>query len=304
MISRYNYKDLVWVDLESPTTEEVRQIMEEFKLSPIVGNELLTQSARPKVDLHPDFIYLILHFPTISHKHGKHAEQEVDFVIGNKFIITTHYEVVDPLHEFSKVFEVNSILDKSNIGAHAGFIFFYIIRELYQSLVLELDYLDEKLDSAEKDIFVGKEARMVQTLSSINRDLLNFKQAIRYHRDVLDSFELAGRKLFGDDFLYYLRAITGEYLKVASMLEGHKETLVELRETNASLLTTKTNETMKVLTIMTFTMLPLSLMASIFGMNADNMPIVSSPNGFWVVILLMLALGMLTFSFFKYKRWF
>lgn len=304
MISRYTYKDLVWVDLESPTDEEVRAVIEEFSITPLLGNELMSPSIRPRVDLHHDFIYLILHFPTVIHKHGKRTEQEVDFVIGKKFIITTHYEVIDPLHEFSKVFEVNSILDKSNIGDHAGFIFFYIIRELYQSLIDELDSIDTRLEKATVRMFSGEEAMMVETLSRINRDLLTFKQAIRYHRDVLDSFELAGRKLFGEDFLYYLRAITGEYLKVASLMDAHKETLTELRLTNSSLLTTKTNETMKVLTIMTFTMLPLSLMAAIFGMNVDHMPIVSGSNGFWVVILLMLALGVLTFSFFKYKRWF
>ncbi|OHA81522.1 MAG: hypothetical protein A2675_03585 [Candidatus Yonathbacteria bacterium RIFCSPHIGHO2_01_FULL_51_10] len=304
MISRYTYKDLVWVDLESPTEEEVRVVMEEFSVPPILGNELMSLSVRPRVDLYRDFIYLILHFPTITHKHGKRTEQEVDFIIGKKFIITTHYEVIDPLHEFSKVFEVNSILDKSNIGDHAGFIFFYIIRELYQSLIDELDFVDTRLEKATARMFSGEEAMMVETLSRINRDLLTFKQAIRYHRDVLDSFELAGHKLFGDDFLYYLRAITGEYLKVASLMDAHKETLTELRSTNSSLLTTKTNETMKVLTIMTFTMLPLSLMAAIFGMNADNMPVVEGPNGFWVVILLMLAIGTLTAGFFKYKRWF
>src|SRR3989344_1792782 len=304
MISRYTYQDLVWVDLESPTKEEVRVVMEEFSVPPILGNELMSLSVRPRVDLYRDFIYLILHFPTITHKHGKRTEQEVDFIIGKKFIITTHYEVIDPLHEFSKVFEVNSILDKSNIGDHAGFIFFYIIRELYQSLIDELDFVDTRLEKATARMFSGEEAMMVATLSRINRDLLTFKQAIRYHRDVLDSFELAGHKLFGDDFLYYLRAITGEYLKVASLMDAHKETLTELRSTNSSLLTTKTNETMKVLTIMTFTMLPLSLMAAIFGMNADNMPVVEGPNGFWVVILLMLAIGTLTAGFFKYKRWF
>src|SRR3989339_963539 len=206
MISRYTYKDLVWVDMESPSNEEVRQIMEEFSLSPLIGNELLTPSVRSKVDMYEDFIYLILHFPTISHKHGKHDEQEVDFVIGKKFIITTHYEVIDPLHEFSKVFEVNSILDKSTMGLHGGFVFFYIMRELYQSLTHELDHIDDRLEAAEGKIFTGEESSMVEKLSLIHRDLLNFKQAVRYHRDVLESFELAGRRMFGQDFDYYMRA--------------------------------------------------------------------------------------------------
>lgn len=304
MISRYTYKDLVWVDMESPSSEEVRQIMEEFSLSPLVGNELLSPSVRSKVDMYDDFIYLILHFPTISHKHGKHDEQEVDFVIGKKFIITTHYEVIDPLHEFSKVFEVNSILDKSTMGMHGGFVFFYIMRDLYLSLARELDHIDDRLESAETKIFGGEEAAMVEKLSHIHRDLLNFKQAVRYHRDVLDSFEVAGRKMFGGDFDYYLRAIIGEYQKVASMLESHRETLIELRETNSSLLTTKTNEIMKTFTVMAFATLPLSLVAAIFGMNARSMPIIGEPNDFWTILGIMVILAVSMVLYFRRKQWF
>ena len=304
MISRYTYKDLVWVDMESPSNEEVRQIMEEFSLSPLIGNELLSPSVRSKVDMYEDFIYLILHFPTISHKHGKHDEQEVDFVIGKKFIITTHYEVIDPLHEFSKVFEVNSILDKSTMGLHGGFVFFYIMRELYQSLTHELDHIDDRLEVAEGKIFSGEESSMVENLSHIHRDLLNFKQAVRYHRDVLDSFELAGRRMFGQEFDYYMRAILGEYQKVASMLENHRETLIELRETNSSLLTTKTNEIMKTLTLMAFSTLPLSLVAALFGMNTQVTPIVDTPNGFWVILGIMVILGISMYFYFRRKQWF
>src|SRR3989338_10005026 len=121
MISRYTYKDLVWIDLESPTQEEVRGVMEEFDIHPLVANELLVSTLRPKVDLYSNFIYLILHFPTISHKHRGKTEQEIDFIVGKKFLITTNYDLVDSLHEFSKVFEVHSILERSNIGDHAGY---------------------------------------------------------------------------------------------------------------------------------------------------------------------------------------
>jgi len=303
MISRYTYKTLVWVDLESPTREEVREVMEEFHLHPIVGNELLEPTMRAKVEPYDEYVYLILHFPTILHKHNGETEQEVDFIVGRNFLITTHYELVDPLHEFSKIFEVNSMLDKSNIGEHAGFLFFYLIRQMYQTVLSELDRLDIKLEEIEASIFGDREVEMVQVISETNRDLLNFKQAIRHHKEVLESFEIAGRKLFGEDFVYYLRAILGEYYKASGILEGHKETLLDLRDTNDSLLTTRTNEIMKFLTIMAFVTFPLSLIASIFGMNTSFIPIVGNANDFWIVMGIMGfgTLGM--FGFFKYKKW-
>jgi len=294
---------MVWVDLESPTKEEVQKIMEEFKIHPLVANELLTPTRRPKVDMYKNYIYLILHFPVFEHKHGDGNEQEVDFIVGKDFIITTHYETIDPLHDFSRVFEVNSILDKSHIGTHAGFIFFYIAKELYHALDEELDHIEETLENIEERVFSGKERDVVSELSAIHRDILNFKQSLRLHEEVLNSLEKIGKEFFDNAFSYYLRALTGEYARVAAELEGHRDTLLELKASNDSLLTIKQNEVMKILTIMAFVTFPLSLIAGIFGMNTEYIPIVGVPGDFWFVISIM-AVGMIfMFIYFKYKKW-
>ncbi len=304
MISRYTYKDLIWIDVQSPTTEEVRIIMDEFSIHPLAADELLTPTLRPKVDLYPNFIYLILHFPAISHKHDGGHDQEIDFIVGKNFLITTHYDLIDPLHEFSKVFEVNSILEKSNIGDHAGFILYYIMKELYKTLDKELDHVKGDFKDIESKIFSGKERDMVNSISLLNRDLLNFKQTIRPHKEVLESFELAGTKFFGQDFSHYLRTITGEFYKVSAILDGHRETLLELRDTNDSLLTTKTNEIMKTLTVTAFIILPLTFIGQLFGISTNNLPLVNEPNGFWIILGIMGVVGVCLYSYFKFvKKW-
>jgi len=289
--------------MDSPTKEEVRQIMEEYNIHPLVADELISPTLRPKVDLYDNLIYLIMHFPVVYSMHGKSGGQEIDFVIGKKFLITSHYELIDPLHEFSKVFEVNSILGKSDMGTHAGYLFYYIIKELYRVLIIELDHITEELEDIEERIFKGEENQMVESLSKVNRDLLNVKQAIRPHKEVLDSFDTAGKQFFGKEFSYHLQSISGEYYKVFNILEGQRETLLDLRTTNDSLLTTKTNEIMKNLTVITFIIYPLSLITGVFGMNAVFMPFVEGENGFYVIIGLMFLTMITIFSFFKHKKW-
>ena len=300
MLTKYTHKNITWIDLNAPTKEEVREVIESYTIHPAVANELLSPTLRAKVDRYPDFIYLILHFPTISHTHDGRWEQEVDFIIGKDFLITTHYDFVDPLHEFSKLFEVQSILDKSNFDDHAGFVFFHIIRELYKNLALELDFMAGKLQEVELNIFEGKETQMVHVISGLSRELLNFRQSIRYHKEVLESFELAARDFFGQEFSYYLRAILGEYYKIANMLEGSRDTLAELCDTNDSLLTTKTNSIMKMFTVMAFLILPPSLIAAVFSMsNVLNFPQVDFST---VVAVIAFTMGTI-FLFFKYKKW-
>ncbi len=302
MISRYKYRELVWIDMESPTNEEVRAIMEEFDIHPIAADELLGPSLRPKVDHYENFIYLILHFPAIRHSHQSKS-QEVDFLIGKKFLITVRYELLDPLHKFSKVFEVNSILDKSEIGEHAGFLFFYMIRKIYASLGHELTIISDTLKSVEDRIFSGEERAMVAELSIIHRDLLEFHRALRMHRGVLQSFGVASSEFFGKKFAHYNENIVGEFLKVEEMLQDQKEVLIDLRTTNDSLLTTKTNEIMKRLTATTFLFLPATLIGTLFAMETKNTPLIGIPYDFWIVVALVTGVALTTFAVFKHKKW-
>lgn len=303
MINTYTHKKLTWVDLENPTTEEVSRLMAEYNIHPLVGQELLSPTVRSKVDLYDNFIYLILHFPTVSHSHNGKTEQEVDFIIGHEFLITVHYDMVDPLREFSKMFEVNSILDKSNMGDHAGYLFYYIMREMYKNLSDELSGITQRLKDIEEKIFKGKEGKMVIEISKTNKSLLDFRESIRFHKDVLDSFEMAGKHFFEEKFHYYLRALLGEYYKVYNLLENQKEVLVDLRETNDSLLSSKTNETIKTLTIMAFIVLPMSFIIQIFGISSPYLPLVNSPGGLWKILEIVVIAGILVFLSFKYKKW-
>ncbi|MCR4325670.1 MAG: CorA family divalent cation transporter [Patescibacteria group bacterium] len=302
MRSRYEHNGLVWIDLESPSREEVQDIINEFGIQPLVAEELLLPTTKPRVEITPDYMYLVLHFPALRHSH-KTKEQEIDFIIGQRYLITTRYDTIDPIHKFSKIFEVNSILDKSNVGEHAGYLFFYMLKKLYKAVEHEVEYVRHDLTIVEDHIFTGHEVDMVAAISRSARDLLNLRQTIEPHRETLRELEAAGPRFFGHDFHPYLKALSNEYYRVHNHISRHTESLHELRETNNSLLSTKQNEAMRILTIMAFVTFPLSLIASIFGMNTSWLPIVGMTNDFWYVTAIMAAAALAMFIFFKRKKW-
>lgn len=302
MLSRYEHGGLVWIDLESPTREEVLSIAEEFRIEPLVAGELLASSTKPRAEFYPEYAYVVMHFPALHHSH-KSSEQEIDFVIGRQFIITTRYDVVDPLHKFSKVFEVNSILDESNLGEHAGFVFFYMLRKLYRSIEHEVEYVQHELRVIEEFIFTGHEVKMVEAISRSARDLLNLRQTIEPHRETLHSLEEGGPAFFGAEFTPYLKQISNEYYRVHNHVMRHTEFLHELRETNNSLLTTKQNETMKRFTILAFTIFPLTLIASLFSMDTRFTPLIGLPYDWWIIVGSMSVAVLLMFWYFTRKEW-
>lgn len=309
MVYTYKHKGITWIDLESPTKTEVRNLVEQVGIDPLVANELLAPTTRSRVDLHSNYIYLILHFPHKIKDHNYnngylHKDPtEIDFIIGKDFIITTRYSVVDAILDFSKVFESDSILDKSNIGKHAGYVFYYMIKNVYKSMYEEVQNMRDQISDYEDKVFSGKEKEMVITLSRMNRVLLYYKEALSFHKEILVSFEEAGKYIFEDEFKYYLRAVLGEYHKVQSAIESSSDYLSEIRETNDSLLSTKQNEVMKMIAIISFITFPMTLLSSIFGMNTSKTPILGVENDFWIIIGGMLIMAGFMFLFFKRKDW-
>ncbi|HLD56591.1 MAG TPA: magnesium transporter CorA family protein [Candidatus Omnitrophota bacterium] len=305
MLSKRVQRNLKWIDLECPTSAELRQVMTEYNIHPLVAQELVGPSIRPKVEVYSDFIYLILHFPVIRRKKGRRVveQQEIDFVIGKNFIITSRYDEVDSLYQFSKRFEVNSILDRGEMGDHAGFVFFYMIRMLYDSLSHELDFINDSIRSIEEHIFQGRERAMVVTISEVSRELLDVRRATNLHKEILESFDVAACRFFGADFAYQTRAIIGEYYKIYNHLESDRDSLNELRETNNSLLNTKQNEIMKTFTILAFVTFPLALAIDIVTIPSESNPLTGHPQAFWIIIFGTLISCIAMFSFFKYKKW-
>lgn len=302
MISKYNYKGLTWIDLESPTQDEIIHIMEEYSIPVIVGGQLHSKTPQSKIDVYPNFIYLVLHFPRLGHKKDKGHEQEIDFIVGNKFIVTVHYEAIESLHEFSKTFEIEAVMEKKIDIDHAGFLFYHLVKSLYTSSRNQLNDINTLLRETEKKVFEGQEKSMVVTISHINRTLLDFRQALRFHKETLTSFELIAKEFFGEKFTFYLSSITAEYSKTQAMLDGHKEILDDLRETNDSLLASKTNETMKILTVITFLISPITVISSVFMMNTGFV-LIENVDQFYFIIGAMVLTSIITFIYFKLKRW-
>lgn len=302
MRTRHERDGVTWIDLESPGALEVRQVATEFGIAEHIAEELAMPSSRQRLEEYPGYTFVVMHFPALKHSHTKRA-QEINFVVGPLFLVTARYEMVDPLHKFSKVFEVNTVLDNQPKNQHAGHLFFQAIHKLYGSVENELDALRNELNLIEEHIFSEHQVEMVSEISKTARALLNLRQTIEPHREILRMLEASGMRLYGADFSPYLRMLSSEYYRLHNHIMRATDFLHELRETNNSLLTTKQNETMKIFTIMAFTTFPLTLIAAIFTIPANGTPIIHAQNGFLIILAIMLVAASCMFLYFKHKKW-
>lgn len=247
---------------------------------------------------------MVLHFPALRHTHKEDTtDQEIDFVVGNDFIITTRYESIDALERFAKTFELNNILKRGLMEDNAGHVLYYMIKELYRAMSDEVDSINDTLKQIEKNIFKGKEKEMVGEISAVNRDLISFNHIILTHRDVLVSLKDSGNKIFGKEFSENLAVIINEYHRIEKVLITNIDFLRELRSTNDSLLSSKQNETMKILTVITFLSLPFSVINGFFQTNAVHAPLIGRPYDWQIIVSIEIIFVISSFLFAKWRKW-
>lgn len=304
MLTRYDHRGALWIDLERPTIDEVEALADELSFGPFVEQELLSPTAKPRIDLFPNFIYTVLHFPASRDTHGRLSTHEVDLVITKDMVLTVHYESVPAILDFARSFEASMLLKKSNVTLHSGHILFELSTRLYQSVEDELDAIEDSVTGIEQAIFTNREREMVKPISNLTREVLNHKRIITSQDQVLHEFETAASSLFGEDYKSYISSMTALQFRVSSRAQMLLDTLAALRDTNNALLTSKQNETVKNLTIVASVLLPMSLIASLFGMNTEHNPIAGSPMDFWIVVGLVAIFGGLTYAFFRLRKWF
>jgi len=303
MIKKYSNNSITWLDVINPTIEEVRRLMEEYDINPDIARELQLPTYKEKAVVSKDYLYMVLHFPTIRHTHTENSnEQEIDFVVGKNFIITTRYEHIDAIDKFSRTFEMNNILQKGFMEDNAGYVLYYIVKELYRALSDEVDSINDCLNEIERNIFKGREKEMVMDISMVNKDLINFNHIILTH-EVLESVASSGGKMFGNAFTENFGKILNEYHRIEKVLNSNIDFLHELRSTNDSLLSSKQNETMKVLTVVAFLVLPFSIITGFFQMSVNNIPFASSAYTWFVIIGVEIISAISLFIFAKYKKW-
>lgn len=303
MIRKRNLNGLTWVDVESPTPADIKTVIEEYSLPPEPAEDILSPTPRQRVVRYGNCVYIVLHFPTLSfHKNaikGDTHRKEIDFIVGNNFLITVHYDSMTAIKKFNESLEGIEVSSDEN----AGFIFHKLVKHLYRCLLHDVEVIKSSLHKAENSIFAGEEKSMVVELSMIHRDILRFNNALLPHREAIEMLRSVFKSFFGEIYEHIIHDMKGEYERVDRRMSNNKALLDELRYTNDSLLSAKQNEAIKGLTMMAFMTFPLSLVAAVFAIHANGTPILGDPNAFWIIISLMIMVLVVCVSFFKHKRW-
>jgi magnesium transporter len=181
-------------------------------------------------------------------------------------------------------------------------LLYHILELLLESCFPRLDHIHERLANIEEQVFHGKEKEMVYEISVVKRDILNFRRTLKPQRSIIESLAQMESNLIPGELRPYFQDLIGTNIRLWNALESNKETIESMEETNNSLLSNKLDLTMKVLTVFSAVMMPMTVYSNIMSMST-NIPLHTNPNGFWLHTAIMLLISLFTILLFKMKKW-
>ncbi len=296
---------LRWVNIESPTPLEWSWLQEHFDFHALDLEDVLSRNQRPKIDEYPDYLFIVLHFPVYDSEVGRLNGGELDIFVGPDFVVTIPNKPLPPVeYLFERCRQEEELRDKL-FNRGSGYLLYRIVDDSFHSCFPMLRKIGNKLDVIEDDIFVeGRSHEVVRDISEVKQEIINFRKVIRPQRPVLRDLENVKQRFLAPemDLEIYFDDIVDAHERIWDMLENYKEMVEALEDTNESVLNHRVNEILRVLTSISVIVLPLTLIASIWGMNV-GVPGEGDSGDFFVVIALMVVIliGMLTY--FRKRDW-
>ncbi len=296
--------NLTWVDIEKPTKKDIDWLKNNFNFHPVTLGELIPPSKREKVEQFNDYLFLVMYAPIYQLKKRTTEPVELDVLITKSHVITLHNEHIEPLNIFSE--SLKKIEMKRRIfSATSGHLLYFIIEDILSFAERQLAHISKNISMIEDNIFKNISRDMIKEVSTIKRDVLDFRMTIRPLYRIFNSLHEKSHILWSDDMdiKVYFTDLIGDYNRLWHEIDNYADTLDALEKTNINLINDKTNTIVKTFTIMSFLTFPAMLVATILQINTGTNPILGRQNDFWIIlgIVAITILAMLTY--FKTRKW-
>jgi magnesium transporter len=286
-----------WLHLERPREADRDWLEAEFGFHPLAIEDVASRNQRPKLAAYDDYLFNVLHFPVFDKASGRLLPAELDLFVGPDFLITLPDQNLPPLAAMFERYRERDQVREEIFSKGTGYLLYKIVDTCVDASFPMLRKMGAKLDTLEDDIFEGRSAKIVQDISNAKQEIINFRRVVRPMRAVLRDLERTKQRYIAEDLDIYFDDITDAAERIWDVLENYKEVAEALEDSNESVLSHRLNESLRVLTAFSVAMLPLTLLASGFGMNVPLPGQQGSPTEFWVIVALMAAtlLGVLLF---------
>jgi magnesium transporter len=303
-IRTITYNGITWVDMDRPGQAEIEWLRATYGFHPLHLEDTVSKTQRPKIDDADDYTFIVTHFPVYSKLVRQTTASEVDIFVGASFVITAHQGNLKPLVRLFKQCAEEPDQRARYMGRSTGYLVYTIIDRLVDYCFPILSKIDENIEQIEDEIFMEHVRRTVQEISVVRRDIISFRRIIKPLIPVVNSLERKNRPFLHEDMEEYFGDVADALSRIWDTLEEFKEVIEGLSDTISTLTNNRINDIIKVLTIISVILLPLTLISGIFGMNV-KLPggWEDQPYAFAVIMGSMLVVMIVMLIYFRWRKW-
>lgn len=286
---------VIWVDMESPTEADEQVLLDVFEFHPLTVEDCRENRHYPKVEEFPGYIYFIVHGVTSDTSPDRFNTIELDGFLGSNYVITYHHA------PFRSIHNVKQLLHTSPIACQRGpaFLLHQILDQVVDYYAPVLDDFDDRIDLLEHEIFTLKRPnnQILAQIMDLKRSVLRLRRISNKQMDILLRMSRGEFALIPEEMRPFYRDVHDHLVRVVDLAESYRDLISGSLEAYLSVVSNRMNEIMKVLTIFSAIMLPLTFIAGVYGMNFDNMPELHSRFGYFgtLIVMFVVAVGMLIF---------
>jgi magnesium transporter len=293
---------LSWVHVDRPGVVEAAALAERFGFHELDVEDVLSKRQRPKIDEYPDYLFVVLHFPFYDKSVQRLNAAELDVFLGHDFLITLPNVELLPVTYLFRRCEDDAELRDDLFSKGSGYLLYHVLDDLFDYCFPILDKVGTKLDAIEPAIFEERSEEVVRDISNAKQEIIAYRKIIKPERATLRLLERYTQRFLPEDLDFYFDDIVDAAERVWDLLDNYKEVIEGLESTNESFISHKQQYRLQILTVVSVVLLPLTLIASIFGMNV-LFPGEGTGAAFWVILGTIVGVLVTMIGFFRWKRW-
>ena len=297
--------NVLWVDLQGETPEQEKEakdvLLNVFHFHYLTVEDCLETRNQPKIEAFPDYFYFIVHGVKPETNSANFVTKELDGYLGKNFVVTFHVE------RFKSIKKVKNQIRSTTFACQRGaaYLLHQILDQLVDLYMPVVDDFDHTINELEDRAFRMKKGNtaILEEIMDLRRSVARLKRISSRQLDVLYRLSNGEFPQIPKNLLPFYRDVHDHLLRISDLSESYRDLVSGLFDIHFSVTANKTNEVMKLLAVFSAIMLPLSLIAGIYGMNFENMPELKTANGYYLTLTFMFAVGVGLLVYFWYKGW-
>jgi len=293
---------LTWVHLERIDADTLQELADRFGWHELDQEDVLSKRQRPKLDEYADYLFVVLHFPVYDTAIQRLNAGELDLFIGHDYLVTLPNVELLPVSRLFARCEAGEELRDDLFSKGSGYLLYHVLDDLFDYCFPMLDKIGHKLDVIEDDLFEERSEDAVRDISNAKQEIISYRKIIKPERSTLRLLERHTARFLPESLDLYFDDLVDAAERIWDLLDNYKEVVEALESTNESVISHRQSYRIQILTVVSVIMLPLTLIASIFGMNV-RVPGEGEIAPFWVIFAILVALGLGMLGFFRYRRW-